>query len=229
VPSVRISLFIATRWKPLPPRHCCVTQAHRYCSCDPYPQRPLTRRGYVVRLHHRYYALIRQSGALSPISYYRLIRRVFVIQGQILTAHQTFPNLLCASFSTCRHPYPGESLRCICLLLHEAYQPSPNVQRFGTRFPAHAIFHWFSRGQPFSRGCNVRFMLRPVELFAPLRWPPLLSRGSGAFTSELSRIWSPAYESDIATWVNRQFPGRDFHPLETQHYGLRTYPKGQLI
>ena len=142
---------------------------------------------------------------------------------QILTAHQTFPNLLRISFSTCRHPYPGESLRCICLLLHEAYQPSPNVQRFGTRFPAHAIFHWFPRGQPFSRGCNVRFMLRPVELFAPLRWPPLLSRGSGAFTSELSRIWSPAYESDIATWVNRQFPGRDFHPLETQHYGLRTY------
>ena len=35
------------------------------------------------------------------------------------------------------------------------------------------------------------------------------------------QIPSPSYESDIATWVNRQFPGWDFHPLETQHYGLR--------
>ena len=61
VPYVRISLFIATRWKPLPPRHYCDTQAHRHyshCSC---PQRPFAKRGYVVHLHHRYYGLIRQS------------------------------------------------------------------------------------------------------------------------------------------------------------------------
>ena len=101
---------------------------------------------------------------------------------QILTAHQTFPNLLCISFSTCRHPYPGEPLRCICLLLHKAYQPSPNMQRLDTRYSAHTIFHPAMReGQHLSRGCNVRFILRPVELFAPPRWPPLLSRGSGYF------------------------------------------------
>jgi len=57
----------------------------------------------------------------------------------------------------------------------------------------------------------------------PLNWPPQLSQGSGTFTSELSRNRSPSYESDMTTWVNRQFPGRDFHPLETQPYGLRTH------
>ncbi len=68
VPYVRISLFIATRWKPLPPRHYCDTQAHRHyshCSC---PQRPFAKRGYVVHLHHRYYGLIRQSDKILPTS-----------------------------------------------------------------------------------------------------------------------------------------------------------------
>jgi len=74
-----------------------------------------------------------------------------------------------------------------------------------------------------SRGCNIRFMLRPAGLLAPLKWPPLRCKGLGTFTSELSRIRSPSYESNITTWAHRQFPGRDFHPLETQHYGLRTY------
>ncbi len=48
--------------------------------------------------------------------------------------------------------------------------------------PAHVTFHPAMReGQQISRGCNVRFMLRPVKLLAPLRRPPLLSRGSGYF------------------------------------------------
>ena len=144
--------------------------------------------------------------------------------------HQTFPNLLCDSFPTCRHPYPGRPLRCVCLFLHETLRSSHRVQRLDTRYTAHAIFYPAMReGQPVSRGCNVRFILRPVGLLVPLKWPPLFSQGSGTFTSELSRTWSPSYESDITTWANRQLPGRDLHPLETQHYGLHTYPKGQLI
>ena len=43
----------------------------------------------------------------------------------------------------------------------------------------------------------------------------------GTFTTELSHVRSPSHESVITTWVNRQLPGRDFHPLETQPYGLR--------
>jgi hypothetical protein len=42
----------------------------------------------------------------------------------------------------------------------------------------------------------------------------------GTFTTELAHVRSPSHESVITTWVNRQFPGRDFHPLETQPYGL---------
>jgi hypothetical protein len=56
-----------------------------------------------------------------------LIEEVFVIQGEFLTVQQTFPNLLCASFFTCRHPYPGRPFRCTCLLLHETSQSSPRT------------------------------------------------------------------------------------------------------
>ena len=68
VPYVRFSLFLATRWKPLPPRHSCDTQAHRLyplCSCL---QRPFAKSGYVVHLHFRYYGLIRHSDRILPIS-----------------------------------------------------------------------------------------------------------------------------------------------------------------
>ncbi len=44
----------------------------------------------------------------------------------------------------------------------------------------------------------------------------------GTFTTELAHVRSPPHESVITTWVNRQLPGRDFHPLETQPYGLHT-------
>jgi len=101
------------------------------------------------------------------------------------------------------------------------------------RHPLHCPHHLPSRNAGragcVSRGCNVRFILRPVDLFAPLRWPLLLSRGSGTFTSELSRIRSPSYESDIATWMNRQFPGRDLHPLETQHYRLHAITTSLIL
>ena len=118
-----------------------------------------------------------------------LIRKVSGIQRQILPIYQTFPNLLCASFSTCRHPYPDGPIRCICLFLHESHRPSPVFQRLDTRCTVHAIFYPALReGQFSSRGCNVRFMLRPAELFAPLKWPLLLLRRSGTFTSKLSRI-----------------------------------------
>ena len=44
----------------------------------------------------------------------------------------------------------------------------------------------------------------------------------GTFTTELAHGRSPSHESVITTWVNRQLPGRNFHPLETQPYGLHT-------
>ena len=48
----------------------------------------------------------------------------------------------------------------------------------------------------------------------------------GTFTTELAQVRSPSHESVITTWVNRQFPGRGFHPLETQPYGLRASRMG---
>ena len=68
VPYIRVSLLLVTRWKPLPPRHYCDTQAqisHYPCS---HSQGTFARRGYSVRLHYRYYVPIRQSDRFLPIS-----------------------------------------------------------------------------------------------------------------------------------------------------------------
>jgi len=43
VPYVRFSLLIVTRWKPLPPRHYCDTQAHHYTLVAPVPRGPWLR------------------------------------------------------------------------------------------------------------------------------------------------------------------------------------------
>jgi hypothetical protein len=62
--------------------------------------------------------------------------------------------------------------------------------------------------------------------------PNTIRTNSGSiilFLAFLKHLGKARLETVIATWVNRQFPGRDFHPLETQHYGLRTHPKGQLM
>jgi hypothetical protein len=68
VPRLRFSLLIVTRWKPLPPRHYCDTQAHLHnsrCSC---PQGYFAKRGYSVHLYHSSYYPIRQSDRIFPIS-----------------------------------------------------------------------------------------------------------------------------------------------------------------
>ncbi len=43
VPYVSLSLFIATRWKPLPPHHSCDTQAHQSALFAPAPKGPSLR------------------------------------------------------------------------------------------------------------------------------------------------------------------------------------------
>jgi len=43
VPHVRFSLLIVTRWKPLPPRHYCDTQAHHFTLVAPASRGPWLR------------------------------------------------------------------------------------------------------------------------------------------------------------------------------------------
>jgi hypothetical protein len=43
VPYVRFNLLTVTRWKPLPPRHYCDTQAHHYTLVAPVPRGPSLR------------------------------------------------------------------------------------------------------------------------------------------------------------------------------------------
>jgi hypothetical protein len=53
VPYSRISLLIVMRWKSLPPRHYCDTQAHLLYSCCPCLQRLLAKRGKESLCHSR--------------------------------------------------------------------------------------------------------------------------------------------------------------------------------
>lgn len=68
VPYVRISLLLATCWKPLPSRHRCDTQAHQHysrCSCS---QGYFAKSGYSVLFYHCSYYPIRRSDRILPIS-----------------------------------------------------------------------------------------------------------------------------------------------------------------
>ena len=79
VPHVRLSLFLATRWKPLPPRHLCDTQAHQSPLFAPVPRGPSLRG---VILSPSIIARTTPSASLidsSRFQFLTLIRAVFVI------------------------------------------------------------------------------------------------------------------------------------------------------
>jgi len=81
VPYVRLSLFIATRWEPLPPRRSCDTQAHRFALFAPVPRGP-SLRGVV--LSASIIAPTTPSASLIDSPRFQistLIRAAFVIQG----------------------------------------------------------------------------------------------------------------------------------------------------
>jgi len=70
------------------------------------------------------------------------------------------------------------------------------------------------RGIRCSRGCDVRFMLRPGELLALPRQELLLS--------SFHPSGSPPSDVEYNYPANSQLPEPDFHRPDTQHYGLRT-------
>src|SRR6266545_2525781 len=65
-----------------------------------------------------------------------------------------------------------------------------------------------------SRGCKVRFMLRPVGIASPTR--------QGRLLSSFHLLGHPLGVSNITTRANNQFPWPDFHRLDKQPYRLRT-------
>jgi hypothetical protein len=81
VPYVRLSLFLATRWKPLPPRRFCDTQAHQSVLVTPVPRGPLLEG---VILSASIVAPTTPSASLIDSSRFQiltLIRAVFVSHG----------------------------------------------------------------------------------------------------------------------------------------------------
>jgi len=151
-------------------------------SRNSYFQRFFAKRGYVVHLYHRSYNLIRQSDRILPISDFNPYT-AGLWHSRIVPAY--LPDL--PQFTLCFLLYMPPSLPRQAVSLHLSVS-SRNVSVFAHNvkarhlLPAHVTFHPAMReGQQISRGCNVRFMLRPAKLLAPLRRPPLLSRGSGYF------------------------------------------------
>jgi len=151
-------------------------------SRSSYSQRSFAKRGYVVHLYHRSYDLIRQSDRIPPTSdfnpYTDGLWHSRIDPACLSDLPQFNPYLLI---------YMPPSLPRRTVPLHISVS-SRNTSVFAHNvearhpIPAHTTFHPALReGQFGFRGCNVRFMLRPVNLLAPLKWPPLLSRGSGYF------------------------------------------------
>ena len=139
-------------------------------------QRSFAKRGYSVRLHHRSYDLIRQSVRILSTSvfnpYTKGLWHSRIVPAYLTDLPQFTPRLL---------PYMPTSLPRRAVLLHLSVS-SQNASVFAHIAEArHPLlcprhFHPASReGHLTSRGCNVRFMLRPVKLLAPPKWPPPLS------------------------------------------------------
>ncbi len=161
VPYVRLSLFITTRWKLLPPRHSCDTQAHHPALFAPVPRDPSLR------------------GVIQSTSIFaHTIPSVSLIDS---SRFQIYPYAggLCHSriVPDCLADLPQFNLRLllymppslprqvVSLHLSDASQDvSVFTQSVEVRhpLPALVIFYRSPGGQLMSRGCDVRFMLRPV-------------------------------------------------------------------
>lgn len=119
----------------------------------------------------------------------------------------SFPTLLCISFSSCRLPYPGIPKDCIWLLLHPLLWPILSLQRFGS--------------------CNSTFIssngsvTRLQSSLYATAWRVASPALSGRLLSSFHIISHLSNMSNITTWANSQFPWPDSHWLDIQHYRLR--------
>ena len=171
----------------------------------PPVQRPLApRRVLLSRRLFAYYGLIRASRPL--LSAYFLRPAGLCPSGRV---NERVPTLLCVSVPSCRLPYPGRPRRPLATV------PWPPALAFANPVVARRLLH---RAHRFTRvrfrGCKVRLMLRPEELFALHRKG--LLRSSFHLPSHLVEA------SSIATRANSQFPRPVFHRQDTQPYGLQT-------
>ena len=118
------------------------------------------------------------------------------------------------SFDTCRLPYPGGSGDFLRLLIRPQFCFRPKRR---TQQP-------LSRTNPVrsggSRGCTVRFMLRPVSLFALLR--------PGLLLPSLRRQCHHRTASIMARWAIVNSHHGTFTRLDKQPYGLRPLFPGLL-
>ena len=139
-------------------------------------QRSFARRGYSVRLHHCSYDLIRQSVRILSTSvfnpYTKGLWHSRIVPAYLTDLPQFTPRLL---------PYMPTSLPRRAALLHlsvSSQNASVFAQNVKARHPLSCPHHFhpaFARRTPELTRLHVRFMLRPVKLLAPPKWPPPLS------------------------------------------------------
>ena len=149
---------------------------------------PLSYRDYPVQrslapqrvmLSHRiiaYYDLIRASRPLPPVY---VLSSGSLPDGLVRAGNEKVPNLSCLSFPIVPSSVPRRLGDCSWLLLHRPLWPSPSSHKVGVRI---STLGRFLRGS-CTRGCKVRFMLRPDGIVSPTP--------ARAFTFELSPPGSP--------------------------------------
>ena len=166
-------------------------------------QRPFAQRRVVLSRHlKRYYGLICASRNLSPI---------YVLDdGSLL--HSQFregPHFLLHVYVDVPPSVPRRTKR-----MHLAVA-SPLVQAFAVSALAqHPHLHAVGSHVVASRGCKVRFMLRPIDWLALHRQG--LLRSSFHLRSHLPKM------SSMTTRAHSQFPRPDLHRQHMQLCGLQT-------
>ena len=193
-PSASHALYAlqATAAHPMAPKGRCASWVGRLSSGPPV-QRPFARQRVVLsRSLKRYYGLICASRSLPPI--YCLRRRVFA----------------------CRPAPRGSPLYSTCVCQRAAFRtpadraalavPAPPIQAFVEFVTTqHPHFRALTGSCAIaSRGCKVRFMLRPTGLLALHR--PGLLHSSFHLRSHLPEM------SSMTTRANSQFPAAGLAP-----------------
>jgi hypothetical protein len=126
------------------------------------------------------------------------------------------PNLSCESVRACHPQYPGGPRGCKRQLLPHAHWSSLSLPKFDIHIPCKLVHAW-RRNEAVSGS----------QMLRPARWLALHQQGRLLPSFHRPSHLEPT--SAITTWTNCQFPGPDFHRLDSQPYGLRAKSAKQRI
>jgi len=163
---------------------------------------------YHTRASKRYYGLMRQSDGLRPVWLPSLLWPVFALAG----GPPHLPFFALSHFARMPRPLPRWRLDFRCWFIHRAWEPSPELTRFGcSRMSPHRILR-----RIVSRGGSLLVMLRPARMLGLLSGPRRFPTGQPVYSRACSSEGLPPSESAMTSRLNQQLPRQDLHLLAFQ-------------